>query len=304
MNLSHEEWLDERRKSIGGSDAAALVGMDPYVTPYMLWADKTGRLPPKEDNEAMRQGRDLEGYVAKRFCEKTGKKVHVQSGIIRNPAYPFAHANIDRKITGEHAGLECKTTSIMNLKKFKNGEYPEKYYAQCVHYLAVTGWGRWYLAVLILNQGFYDFTIERDEEEIKTLMEIEKEFWEKHVACDVAPQVDGLRPTSEALSAVYPASLTGGDVDLMGREQLIKEYLSTQDLINSYKRENEKRKQILQQDLGKSPQGTAGNYTVSWKPSTRTVFDLETFQKEHGEIDLAPYYKKSETRRFNIKELS
>ncbi len=59
MKLTHEEWLEERRKSIGGSDAAALVGMNPYVTPYMLWADKTGRLPPKEDNEAMRQGRDL-----------------------------------------------------------------------------------------------------------------------------------------------------------------------------------------------------------------------------------------------------
>ena len=47
MKLTHEEWLEERRKSIGGSDAAALVGMNPYVTPYTLWADKTGRLPPK-----------------------------------------------------------------------------------------------------------------------------------------------------------------------------------------------------------------------------------------------------------------
>ena len=121
----------------------------------MLWADKTGKLPPKNDNEAMRQGRDLEAYVAQRFTEKTGKKVHVYSEMLRNPAYPFAHANIDRKVTGERAGLECKTTSIMNLKKFKNGEYPENYYAQCVHYLAVTGFDRWYLAVLILNQGFY-----------------------------------------------------------------------------------------------------------------------------------------------------
>lgn len=95
MKLTHEEWLEERRKSIGGSDAAALVGMNPYVTPYMLWADKTGRLPPKEDNEAMRQGRDLEAYVAQRFCESSGKKVHVHSQMLRNPEYPFAHANID-----------------------------------------------------------------------------------------------------------------------------------------------------------------------------------------------------------------
>ena len=154
MKLSHKQWLEERRKSIGGSDAAALVGMSPYATPYMVWADKTGRLPPKEDSEAMRQGRDLEEYVAKRFCEKNEKKVHIQSGIIRNPAYPYAHATIDRKVTGERAGLECKTTSAMNLKKFKNGEYPENYYAQCMHYLAVTGWERWYLAVLVLGRDF------------------------------------------------------------------------------------------------------------------------------------------------------
>lgn len=89
MKQSHEEWLEDRRRSIGGSDAAALVGMNPCVTPYMLWADKTGKLPPKNDNEAMRQGRDLEAYVAQRFTEKTGKKVHVYSEMLRNPAYPL-----------------------------------------------------------------------------------------------------------------------------------------------------------------------------------------------------------------------
>lgn len=47
MKQSREEWLEDRRRSIGGSDAAALVGMNPCVTPYMLWADKTGKLPPK-----------------------------------------------------------------------------------------------------------------------------------------------------------------------------------------------------------------------------------------------------------------
>lgn len=303
MKLSHKQWLEERRKSIGGSDAAALVGMSPYATPYMVWADKTGRLPPKEDSEAMRQGRDLEEYVAKRFCEKNEKKVHIQSGIIRNPAYPYAHATIDRKVTGERAGLECKTTSAMNLKKFKNGEYPENYYAQCMHYLAVTGWERWYLAVLVLGRDFQTFTIERDEEEINALMETEKDFWEKYVACDVPPPVDGLIPTSETLSAIYPISKFGESVDLMGRERLIEDYLSTQELIKSYKRENEKRKQILQQDLGESPEGITGRYVVTWRVSSRLVFNTEAFQKDYEKIDLAPYYKTSEFRKFNIKEL-
>ena len=59
-SMSRQAWLAERRKTIGGSDAAGIVGLSRYATPYTVWADKTGRLPEQEDNEAMRQGRDLE----------------------------------------------------------------------------------------------------------------------------------------------------------------------------------------------------------------------------------------------------
>ena len=151
VGMPHDEWLKHRRKSIGGSDASAILGMNTYCSPYTVWADKLGKLPPKEDNEAMRLGRDLEDYVAKRFTEETGKKVRRENNIIINPDYPYAHANVDRMVVGEDAGLECKTTSAMNLKRFKNGEYPENYYCQAVHYLMVTGAKRWYLAVLILG---------------------------------------------------------------------------------------------------------------------------------------------------------
>ena len=303
MKLSHEEWIEERRKSIGGSDAAALVGMNSHVTPYMIWADKTGRLPPKEDNEAMRQGMDLEEYVARRFCEKTGKKVHICSQMFRNPSFPFAHANIDRKVTGESAGLECKTTSIMNIKKFKNGEYPENYYAQCMHYLAVTGWDRWYLAVLVFGKGFYDYTIERDENEIKALMDTEKNFWENYVITDIPPPVDGLEPTGETLSILFPHSVPMENVDLFGRESLIRDYLSTARLIKSYEQENEQRKQILQQDLGEMEQGQTSSYRVVWKSQVRKSFDVRRYSQEHPEIDLSPYYKTTSFRKFDIKEI-
>ena len=302
MKQSHEEWLEDRRRSIGGSDAAALVGMNPYVTPYMLWADKTGKLPPKNDNEAMRQGRDLESYVAQRFTEKTGKKVHVYSETLRNPAYPFAHANIDRKVTGERAGLECKTTSIMNLKKFKNGEYPENYYAQCVHYLAVTGFDRWYLAVLILNQGFYDFTVERDEDEINALMKVEKEFWDNYVIPGNPPPVDGLSPTAETIKAIFPSASLGTTVDLFGRETLIRDFLETNELIKAYGQENEKRKQILQTDLANSELGLCSNYKVSWKEQERKSFDVSAFRTDYPDIDLSPYFRISSFRKFDIKE--
>jgi putative phage-type endonuclease len=147
---NHEEWLEIRKKYIGGSDAAAVVGLNSFSSPYTVWADKLGKLPPKEDNEAMRLGRDLEDYVAKRFTEQTGKKVRRKNFILWNSDYPFAHANVDRLIVGENAGLECKTTSVLNLKSFKNGEFPANYYVQCMHYMAVTGYKNGILLFLFL----------------------------------------------------------------------------------------------------------------------------------------------------------
>ena len=73
VGLSREDWLEYRRKGLGGSDASTVCGLNPYSCKLTLWADKTGRLPEKEDSEAMRTGRDLEQYVALGFEEATGK---------------------------------------------------------------------------------------------------------------------------------------------------------------------------------------------------------------------------------------
>lgn len=86
--MTRDEWLEDRRKSIGGSDAAAVIGLNRYRTPMEVYADKLGAFPPKEDTEAMRLGRDLEEYVAQRFCEETGKKVRRVAETIRNADFP------------------------------------------------------------------------------------------------------------------------------------------------------------------------------------------------------------------------
>lgn len=219
---SRAEWLEERRTGIGGSDAAAIIGLNDYSSPYSVWADKLGYLPEKEDSEAMRQGRDLEEYVAQRFCEATGKRVRRLNRMLRNDDHPFMLANIDRQVVGERAGLECKTTSVMNLKKFKNGEYPATYYCQCMHYLAVTGWTKWYLAVLVLNQGFYVYEIERDEAEIAALVEAERKFWAL-VQEGTPPKVDHSDATRRALEHVSPLDEEAAPILLYGKESLIEE---------------------------------------------------------------------------------
>lgn len=201
-----EKWLEERRKGIGGSDCAAIIGLSRFKTAFDVYADKLRLVPSKEDNEAMRQGRDLEEYVAQRFCEETGKKVRCKNQILKNSNYPFALANVDRIIVGEDTGLECKTANVLSLKRYKNGEYPEEYYCQCMHYMAVTGYSKWYLAVLIFGTEFKIFEIKRDEEEIAALMKAESEFWENHVLKKIPPPPAGAKSNNETLSKMFPDS--------------------------------------------------------------------------------------------------
>ena len=301
-SMSRPDWLAQRRKSIGGSDAAAIVGLSQYATPYTVWADKTGRLPEQEDNEAMRQGRDLEEYVADRWTEATGKTVRRSNAILYNSLYPFAHADIDRTVVGENAGLECKTTSTLNLRQFKNVEFPEKYYAQCVHYMAVTGAARWYLAVLVYGRGFFTFTLERDQAEIDALMTAERDFW-KLVEQDTPPALDGLEATGEALQTLYPNS-RDNSVELFGREAMLSEYVALQGQKKELTERISRIENTIKADMQEAESGRCGAYTVSWKTQTRRLFQPKEFTLAHPEIDLREFYRDSFSRPFRVREIS
>ena len=300
-NMPHEEWLDHRRKSIGGSDASAILGMNAYSSPYTVWADKVGKLPPKEDNEAMRLGRDLEDYVAKRFTEKTGKKVRKENNILINPDIPFAHANVDRMIVGEDAGFEAKTTSALNTKKFKNGEYPENYYCQCVHYLMVTGCKRWYLGVLVLGVGFMDFVIERDEGEIEALRKSEEDFW-NYVKENTPPMADGSKSTTETLQTIYPES-NGNFVSLMAYESDLNQYMTLSSLLDDVKKQKEEVANKIKAFMGEASKGESNKFKVSWTSSVRSTFDHKKFAEDNPNIDLSDYYKLTPTRTFKVNSI-
>ena len=303
LDMPREEWLVLRRKGIGGSDAAAIVGLDRYRSPFDVYADKLGLKPEIPDNEAMRQGRDLEQYVAERFMEATGKKVRRRNAILQHPEHTFMTANIDRWVVGENAGLECKTTSVLNRHKFSQGEYPANYYVQCMHYMAVTGAERWYLAVLVLNKAFHVFTIERDEAEIQALIEAEKDFWENHVLKQVPPAPDGSEATSELIKQLFPEARERAEVVLFGYEDKIQQYLSLDAQVRELEQERDKIKQELQLALADAEIGRAQGYIVEWKNQVRQTLDTKKLKSEHAEI-YEKYLKPAQTvRRFTIKEV-
>lgn len=96
--LSEEEWLAYRKRGIGGSDAGAVCGLNPYSSPMNIYQDKISDAIEKKDNEAMRLGRDLEDYVAQRFMEETGLKVRKANAMFYDEENPFMLADVDRLI--------------------------------------------------------------------------------------------------------------------------------------------------------------------------------------------------------------
>jgi putative phage-type endonuclease len=304
LDMSREQWLELRRQGIGGSDAAAIVGLNRWRSAFDVYADKLGLKKEQPDNEAMRQGRDLEDYVAQRFMEATSKKVRRRNAMLQHPEYPFMTANIDRWVVGENAGVECKTTSVLNRAKFSQGEFPPSYYVQCMHYMAVTGAERWYLAVLVLNKAFHVFTIERDDAEIQALIEAEKDFWENHVLKQIPPAPDGSESTSDLIKQLFPEARNREEVALYGYEEKIQQYLELDARVRELTQERDAIKQELQLALADAEIGRARGYIVEWKNQTRQALDTARLKKE--QVDLyTSYLKPAKTvRMFRIKEVS
>ena len=302
-DMSRDEWVASRKGTIGGSDAATIIGLNQWSSPYALWAEKTGRVPEQEDNEKMRQGRDLEEYVAQRFCEETGKKVRRCNYTMCNSDYPWAHANIDRAIIGEDAGLECKTTTSLRLSSFKNGEYPLNYYVQSMHYLAVTGKARWYIAVLILGVGFKWFCVERDEDEIAELMRAEYEF-SKYLEDDTPPPIDGSEATTKSINDCYGTDIASTDevTPLDECEEGLERIIALEREISALTNIVNEEKNKIKAKLGHTVEGESIRFRATWKPQTRKTFDAARFAADHPELDLSNYYKQSTYRVFNLKQ--
>lgn len=204
--MTREEWLEERKKGIGGSDAATILGLNPYKTSIQLWEEKTGRKQAEDisDKPYVQYGTKAEDHLRELFkLDFPQYEVsHQENTIIKHPTYPFLFASLDGQLvdkeTGELGVLEIKTSEIlrsMQKEKWKE-KIPDNYYCQVLHYLNVTG----YSFAVLKAQLRYDYngnirletkhyTIKRQEveEDIKLLCEKEIEFWTKYVEKDVAP---------------------------------------------------------------------------------------------------------------------
>nr|DAF27426.1 MAG TPA: Exonuclease [Caudoviricetes sp.] len=192
---SHREWLDSRKNRIGGSDASAILGMNPYKSNVDLWLEKRGEIETEDisDKPYVQYGTNAEYYLRELFkLDFPQYKVeYYENNMIINDKYPFAHASLDGELTDEEGRkgiLEIKTTNIlqsMQKEKWKD-KIPDNYYIQILHYLMVTEYDFVVLKAQLkseFNQDVYlqtkHYFIEREEvlEDIEYLIKEEIKFY-------------------------------------------------------------------------------------------------------------------------------
>ena len=194
--ITNEEWLDYRRTGIGGSDVAAIYNISKWSTAQDIYKQKKGievKIDTNKDKEFIFEyGHLIEPLVANEFERRTGFDVIIDTHMYRSRKYPFMICDVDRVVflpDGSIAILECKTTTEFNKDAWEGGAIPKPYKLQAMHYMATLDVDVCYIACIYGNtpNEFICHRIERDLEEEKEMIEIERNFWENHVLANIEP---------------------------------------------------------------------------------------------------------------------
>lgn len=296
------QWLKERQCGIGGSDVGAILGVNKYKTPFEVYLEKTEPITEVgEQSESAYWGDQFEEVVAKEFEKRTGKKVRRDRKHYKHKEYSFMVANIDRKVVGENAILECKTANQYLANEWQDDEVPASYLLQVQHYLFVTGAEVGYIAVLIGGQKFVWKEVQRDEELIEVIIEAEKEFW-KMVQDKTPPALDGSSAAEKYLKERYKEAEEDKSIELgFEYKDKIKTYLDMKVQLKNFETQVKELENQIKFEIGNAEYAHAPGYSLSWKNVSSAKVDAEKLKSEYPEI-YDKVIKESKSRRFSIKE--
>lgn len=308
--IARDDWLQMRKTGIGGSDAAASVGLSPHQSQLELWMEKTGRdadLPkpdPRDTAHPVYWGTMLEPIVAASYTQRTGRKVRKVNAILQHPSFPFMLANLDREVVGtpDVQILECKTAGEFGARLWQDG-IPEYVILQVQHQLAVTGKQAADVAVLICGQRLEVHRVPRDDDLIARLIYLEAQFWH-YVTSDTPPPADGSESAERALRCLYPGN--SATVDFSDDQRLSSTFADLIQLradITAREEQAEKLKQTLLQAMGDASVAQFETGRISFKRSKdSTHLDAERLLQAHPELALEYTINRPGTRRFRVQE--
>lgn len=295
------QWLEKRREGIGGSDAAAILSLSKYATPLSVWLEKTGQVEPEDisDKPPVYWGKVLEDVVAKEYAKRHPEmKVRRLNAMLFSIEHPFMFASVDRVLTdaqGRKGILEIKTADKGLTKDWEEG-IPLYYLPQPIHYLAVTGYEFYSVAVLIGGNNYKEFTYERDESDIETLVKAEKDFWnlvETNTMPDIVSADSGvLHEAYPDPTAEYLKALDSDIPEISQYEDICKQ-------IDACKEKKDELAAKIKKRIGGNRGIVTTTRKVTWVRSESTRFATKDFKEKNPDEYIK--YLKTYTRDGGLK---
>lgn len=242
--------LGDRTKYIGGTDASAIAGLNPWSTPMDVWFEKTGRMVDVLDSEVMYWGREIEPVIANRYAADTGRTLK-ECVALHDAAHPWAGGHPDRLIYPDQGVLEIKTAGLHMRQHWGDppyGEIPQQYFIQVQWYMWLTGFEWADVAVLIGGQDYRVYYVPRNNAVIERLINVCGDFWENNVLKDTAPEIDGGDGTKKYLATLDRNAETVGST--LTAEQFADNYRTAAARVKFWSRELAIAKHNLINELG------------------------------------------------------
>lgn len=295
--MNRTEWLAERKKGIGGSDSAVVLGLSKWKNPYQLWLEKTGMVEGDEDSAAMKWGRLLEPIIRNEYKEITGREVK-QPDMIKMKDKPFIFANVDGLCDDRVLEIKTARTSA-DWGEEGTDEIPVQYYLQVQHYMWVTGKQLADVAVLIGSADFRIYTVPAEPKLWKKMLPHYERFWHFVTAKTAPTPLTGKDALQQfAISRDRMIYATPAIEDMVKR---MKDLSAT---VKQLEDEKEELKGNVALYMGEDDTlaDNYGNIIVTWKTAKATErFDSKAFKADYPGL-YEKYLKQGEpTRRFLVK---
>ncbi len=253
-----------RSKYIGGSDAAALLGLDRWKSRHDVFLDKIGEGTQRDQNEAMFWGATLEAVVRREYVRRTGRKV--RPGSVQHPVHKFIRGHVDGK--GDTL-LEVKTARD-GTDWGEDGDssitaIPAYYRPQLAHYMLASGADTADVAVLIRGQ---ELRIYKDIERPRwadDLLDEEVAFWENNVIPRIPPELDGSEGAGRLLRKQFPVDDGSELIALPEQYQIIDALRLARHATAQAQATEAQLTQAIQAAMGEASYLLGPNVKISWK---------------------------------------
>ena len=272
---SRKEWLEARKSGLGGSDAAAILGVDPYRSALQVYAEKTDLIEPQEDNDILWWGRKLQPIVAQAYRRETGRKLQYYGNhFFVSQDRPHFFASLDAMIVEPAGILEIKTSEVVTQQELEQ-EIPINWQVQIQHCLGVIGLEMGSFTVPLPHRRLFWVDVPADKDFIELLFDKEAAFWQQ-VQEHRPPDPDASESARAVLQKMYPRD-TGVEIVLPETAiELDRKRIEAMAGIEQMQAIKDQAENDLKAMLGEASVGVIGNgLSYSWRHQTRKAYEVK-----------------------------